>query len=265
MAPFRQKSKIVKIDLHVSTKPLTREALHDPIQALHAAQRRGLDGIAFTERNIVRGASAFMQLDDIARTRFGLTVFQGLLMDTTRGPLLVYGQSIAQTGESGVKVETLDMAAAIEFCKESGWAVVLASPFRVARDSSAGLCHRFTDYEDAVNRAHEEMGYLVRLVNAIEVSGAVSKRENSLALDLARAFNLPVVVGSGACYHTQIRAGCYTRFPNDVRTSEHLARAITTATPEGTDHGRFRPADPAGIYSSVKPDPVRDRSLTDPG
>ena len=87
----------MKIDFHVPTAPITRRALHTPNEALRGARECGLDGIVVVETNVARDSFAFLHLYDIARVRYGLTLFQGMYLHTTLGPILLYGQRLLGT------------------------------------------------------------------------------------------------------------------------------------------------------------------------
>lgn len=241
----------MKIDFHVHTAPLSRAALHGLEDALRAARECGLDGIVLTETNVVRSAAALMFADDLARKRYGLTVFQGLYLQTTLGPLLVYGQSVGQSGLHGIRIESRpDTAAAIDYCLDHGWAVVVAAPFRYGVGPDEGVCHRFKRAADPVAEAHREVGFLLRKCHAVEINGCATKQDNDFAEALAEKFNLPLVVGSGACYPTQLRPGCWTKVPGSTRTSDQLASVMAEAARHGTENELLRPAELRGIYST---------------
>lgn len=241
----------MRLDLHVHTSPLSRQSLQGVEDALRAAKECGLDGVVLTETNVVRSANAFMWADDVARKRFGLSVFQGLYLHTTLGPLLVYGQSVAQSGPHGIRIESRpDTAAAIDYCLDHGWAVVAAAPFRYGVGADEGICHRMRRGVEPVEDAVREVGYLLRKCHAVEVSGCATKQDNDFAVALAERLNLSVVVGSGACYPTQIKPGCWTRVPGSTRTSDGLASAMAEAARHGADNDILRPADLRGVYST---------------
>lgn len=238
----------MKIDFHVPTAPLTRRSLHTPDQAFRAARECGLDGIAVVETNVLRHAFGFTSLHDVARVRYGLTIFQGLYLHTTLGPLLVYGQRLLK---DAVRIDSQpDTIAAIDYCLEQGWAVVLAHPFRHGVGPEAGVCSRFKMDGSPVERAVAELGYVIRKMHAVEISGSATKEDNALAEGLAKALNLPLLVGSGACYHTQLRAGCWTKVPGTLRSNEQVAAYLVEAAKKGFENGVFRPADLRGIYST---------------
>lgn len=243
----------MRIDLHVQTAPLSRKALQTPDQAFRAAKECGLDGIALMETNVLRHSLGFMSLCDKARG-FGLTVFHGLYLHTTHGPLLVYGHSIGQAGTGGLKIDSMpDTMAAVDYCLENGWSVVLAHPFRFGIGPEEGLCHRFKDAIEPVVRAIEEVGFLVRKMHGIQISASATKKDNGLAASLAEAMNLPIVVGSGACYHTQIRAGCWTRLPQSMNTNERLAQGMVEAAHKGMNNEVLRLPDLSDIYKTARP------------
>jgi hypothetical protein len=112
------------------------------------------------------------------------------------------------------------------------------------------VCSRFKDSGSPVEKAASELGFVIRKMQGVEISGSATKDDNALAEGLARQFNLPIVVGSGACYHTQLRPGCYTKVPQGLRSNEMVAGALVEAAKKGTDNGVFRAADLKGIYST---------------
>jgi hypothetical protein len=160
----------------------------------------------------------------------------------------VYGQRLVS---EAVRIDSQpDTVAAIDYCIEQGWAVVLPHPFRHGVGPEAGVCSRFKDSGSPVEKAASELGFVIRKMQGVEISGSATKDDNALAEGLARHFNLPLVVGSGACYHTQLRAGCWTKIPSGVKGNEQIASCLVEAAKKGTDNGVFRPADLKGIYST---------------
>lgn len=251
----------MKIDLHIHTSPLTQRSLMRTGEAFERARACGFDGLVFTEYRVVRYAEAYMHLADIARVRYGLTLLQGLYVDTTLGPVLVYGQSIAQSGHAGLLIDHCpDTFGFLHYCIEHGWAVVLAHPFRYDTENP-GICSPFKHYEDPVSVAVKEVGYIIRKMQAIEITGSASKEENNLAVGLAQELNIPLVAGSGACHSAQMRPGCYTKIPDSIDSSDRLAAEMFKAAKVGTDNDRIRIPELKGLYSAGKASRIARRRV----
>ena len=243
----------MRVDFRVHTNPLSSKSMMTPEQAIQAARHAKLDGIVLTETNISRSAAGFMRLHDYGQ-RFGVTVFQGVHLHTVLGPLLVYGPSIGQSGNDGIRVKTvLDTAAAVEYARAQGWAVVLAAPFQYGVGPENGMCQPWRDSSDPVGNAVANLGHVIRKMHGVEISASASKEDNGFAEALAREFALPIIVGSGACHPRHIRPGCWTRTADSVTVSEKIASRLIAASTRGTHSGIFRTPDLEGIYKLAGP------------
>lgn len=236
---------MTKIDCNVRTALLSQDSLLDMEACFRRAKEVGLDGVVLVEKNVLRPMAAFAWAQEVAASRFGLRCFQGMYLNTTLGPILLYGQPPSSGGLR--VVHRPDTLAALEWAEEQGWTPVLASPFRYGVGPDMGMCARFKGDPDPIAAARREIGYVVRKCHAIEINGCAGKSDNDLALGLATEFRLPHIVGSGAAHAAQMRRGAWTKFPTSARTNEELGQAITK---EGRKGGLVKTPEIKGIYST---------------
>ncbi|MFQ5711181.1 MAG: PHP domain-containing protein, partial [Candidatus Geothermarchaeales archaeon] len=156
-----------KIDLHVHTR-YSPDAFTKPSEAISSAVKRGLDGIAITDHDTMRGAW------EVAKTcPPDFTVLPGVEIDTSMGHVVALG--VAE-----VPRRNLPPVALMEEIHDLGGIVVLAHPF--------SLVNLF-----------KRIGGLIKRVDALEVANsrsylyAVHARK---AWECARSYGLGVTAGS---------------------------------------------------------------------
>lgn len=190
-----------KLDLHVHTA-ISYDAFGSPGEVLEAAKKAGLHGFAVTEHHDYDRSAVFLEL----APRHDLVVFAGAEVGTRAGHLLVFSADIGRWNR--FKGYLNDPQEVIDAANASGGAVVAAHPYRMA-----------FGFGGAAVRA-------LRGLAAIEgCNGANSAAENRLAVELAKAMDLPCTGGSDA-HHPREIGRCYTVFDRPVTTVPLLVAAL---------------------------------------
>lgn len=237
----------MKFDMNVRTHPVSKDSLMPLESCFRRARECGLDAVVLMEKNIVRDDGTLTWAQELAQA-YGISVHQGLYLHTTLGPILLYGMARDDVRTSGLRIANPpDTLAALEWAEERGWAAVLSAPFRYGVGPDMGLCARFKSSDDPVSDARRELGYVIRKFRAVEVNGCAGKSDNDLAVALARCFNIPYIVGSGAAHAAQMRKGAWTDMPGRTTTSPLIADAIIRQSRKG---GAFRVPDLKSIYTT---------------
>jgi len=161
---------MLKLDLHVHTV-FSGDALTRPREAISWAKRAGLNGLAITDHDTLRGAEVALRL---ARGK-GVLVIPGLEVESPGGHVLALG--ISEPVRSG-----LSLAETVEAIREAGGISILAHPF--------GLLAPKKWSSDALNALDA-----IEVVNARELLFEFSKW---MAKKLASSFNKPGTGGSDA-------------------------------------------------------------------
>ena len=108
---------MLKLDLHVHTV-FSGDALTRPREAIAWAKRAGLNGLAITDHDTLRGAEVAMRL---ARGE-GILIIPGLEVESPGGHVLALG--VSEPVRSG-----MSLAETIEAIREAGGISILAHPF----------------------------------------------------------------------------------------------------------------------------------------
>lgn len=188
----------MNIDLHNHTLISSSCSILDPQDLIRRAVALGLDGIAVTEHNTMRGG---LKVQEMARG-FGLKVFPAQEISTASGDVLVFG--VEEEGLRGISVlELFDLA------QERKGILIAAHPFRHTA---------FSLSNDVLKYSH--------CFSAIEVfNGNCTLEEMKQARDLALSLDLPQVGGSDA--HSLAMVGrYYTNFPRKVSNISELIACI---------------------------------------
>ena len=166
---------MLRYDLHMHTI-YSRDGAIRPSDAIHIAKKRGLDGIAITDHNTIRGSKEALKL----KPR-GLDIICGAEMKTDRGDVigLFLNEEITAT----------DHLEVIEEIKRQGGVAIVPHPF----DSIRGSAFWLTDKDS-------------KKMDAIEVLNArcVFKRSNAAANVYADTYHIPKVGGSDAHFGAEI-------------------------------------------------------------
>jgi len=161
---------MLKLDLHVHTV-FSGDALTRPGEAILWAKRAGLNGLAITDHDTLRGAEVAMRL---ARGK-GILIIPGLEVESRGGHILALG--VSELVRSG-----MGLAETIEAVRDAGGISVLAHPF--------GLIAPRKWSSEALMALDA-----IEVVNAREILFEFSRW---MAQRLASAFNKPGTGGSDA-------------------------------------------------------------------
>ncbi len=110
---------MLKLDLHVHTV-FSGDAVTRPEEAILWARRAGLDGLAITDHDTLRGAQVAMRL----AKRHGVLIVPGVEAESSRGHVLALG--VSEPVKSG-----LSLAETVELVHDLGGLAVLAHPFSI--------------------------------------------------------------------------------------------------------------------------------------
>jgi len=164
-----------KFDLHVHTSVSPCSGAN-PASIVSKAVDRGLDGIAITDHDTVRGVHAVERAAPP-----DLTILPGVEVTTTTGHMLALGVRDAPSGGDPITVA--------EQIQELGGVAVLAHPFDTFRQH----------YSPPLND-------LTNVVDAVEVrnSRCLLPRFNQRAMEFAVRHGLPVIGGSDAHFPIEL-------------------------------------------------------------
>ncbi len=180
---------MLKYDLHMHTI-YSRDGIVRPADAIRIARKRGLDGIAITDHDTIRGGLAAQKLRPE-----GLDIICGAEFKTDRGDVI--GLFLTE------EIYAVDHVEVIEAIHRQGGVAVVPHPF----DSMRGSAFWLTD-KDA------------KKMDAVEVMNArcVLKRSNAMADVYASYHRVPRVGGSDAHFGAEIgNAGTLVPEGADVR------------------------------------------------
>jgi len=197
----------VRLDLHVhsSWSPDGRDDLEHLVAQATAV---GLDGLALTDHNTVRGHAA---LEELRQRHRNLRLLPGVEVSTRDGHLLAYG--VRELPPRGLSVE-----ATAEWVVAHGGVPVLAHPFRWVHGVGA------------------ERGRSVPVPALEAVNGHTGIRANERAQRLAQGRRLGTTGGSDA--HSGGDVGrAWTIFPEGAETPDDLLQAIGRGGTVGQGRG----------------------------
>lgn len=174
-------------DFHIHTK-YSSDSYSNPINIIKMAKRRNLSGFAITDHNTIKGGLKTKKMLDNSDE---LTVIVGSEIQTDKGEVI--GLFLSE------EITEFNFYEVCSSIKEQDGIVLLPHPYR----------NKLADPES-----------LIENVDLIESINARNSSElNSKSIDLAEAYNLPVVGGSDA--HVPLEVGqVKTLLPHDVFTLE---------------------------------------------
>ena len=203
----------MKIDLHIHTAPLSACSYIDPGELIKEAKRLELDGICFTEHQVVWDRD---DVDRLARDS-GIRIFRGNEFTTNQGDILVFG-FYEDIKELLIIQELRDKVTA------AGGYMIAAHPFRGFKTFGIG------QLQMTVEQASKRK--VLEFVDAVEIgNGKLSADENEMAGKVAVNLGLPGTGGSDAHRIDEI-ATWVTEFENDIEDEADLLRELHA--------GRFR-------------------------
>lgn len=178
----------MRYDLHIHSE-FSSDGTMSPGEIVQLARKRGLNGIAVTDHNTIKGG--------IETKRYETNDFQ----------VIVGSEVMTEHGEiTGLflsrEIEARDSRSVIADIKSQGGIIIIPHPFDHLRKSAF-----YPDAEDA------------EWIDAIEVfnSRTVFSGDNARAVEFAAAHNLATVAGSDAHYRNEVgTAGVITR-TDDLR------------------------------------------------
>ena len=222
-------------DLHVHTVRGSSDSSLTPEQLIEHATRLNLDGLCLTEHG---GGWTGPEL----KLRFdgsGLTVVQGLEVETDMGHILVLGLHSYVSG----------MNTAAELRKEvdkAGGVMISAHPFRNLFNPppyDVNLVFRNRNGFPATGREAADHP-LFQLVDDVEVAnGSNTRRENLFGLEVAHHLGLKGTGGSDA-HSTHGLGRCATVFDGEIASEADLIEALKAKAfgpGEGANLGRLQP------------------------
>jgi predicted metal-dependent phosphoesterase TrpH len=176
-------TKLIRVDLHNHTH-YSPDSILSPLRFVREARRRGLDVVAVTDHNTIRGALAVRELSE-------QPVIIGEEVKSADGEIL--GLFLSEQVPKG-----LAASETIARIKEQGGIV--------------GVPHPFDSLRSALNE--DVMLTLIGQIDFIEAFNArmVFSRHNDKARDFAATHTLPTTAGSDA--HSPWEVGhCYVEIP----------------------------------------------------
>ena len=175
----------MKFDFHIHSK-YSKDSMLKPETILKVAKKRGLDGVAVTDHNTIKGGLVTKEKNNDN----DFTVIVGAEIRTEYGDIV--GLFLQ---EEIVSRNFIDVAKEI---KDQGGVVILAHPYRKGIDFPINLINK---------------------IDLIEAFNARSNRELNLkAQKLSRNEGKGIVAGSDAHFYFEI-GKCKTRISNDVRVA----------------------------------------------
>lgn len=183
----------MELDLHVHSR-YSFDSISNPEKILKIARKKGLDGIAITDHNTIKGGIIASQVN----IKDFFTII-GSEIGTEAGDII--GLFLNEEIKSRTSLEVID-----EIKAQDGIAV-LAHPFR---------------------RAKEINDEVIKRIDVIEAFNARNKKSaNIMAKNLALKHNLPMIAGSDAHFYFEIgRARTIINADNHEISS--IKRAILT-------------------------------------
>jgi len=178
----------MKYDLHIHSK-YSNDGVMEPERIVEVAIKKGLDGIAVTDHNSIKGG---LEAKKYESKDFKVIIGAEIMTEKGEVTGLFLSKEIKSREAEGV----------INEIKEQGGIVVIPHPFDRLRHSGFHV----TD-EDA------------KFIDAIEGfnSRCVFEGDNRKAVEFAAKYDLPVIAGSDAHYPNEIGKAGITTGTNDVR------------------------------------------------
>jgi predicted metal-dependent phosphoesterase TrpH len=177
-----------RMDLHIHSK-YSGDGVLDPEEIVRVAKKKGLDGIAITDHNTIKGGQEAQRYETA-----DFKVILGAEILTDRGEIT--GLFLSK------EIESRHLEDVIKEIKAQGGIVVVPHPFDGLRRSAFSITEEYTG-----------------LVDAIEVfnSRCVLGRYNRRALEFAARYGLPTIGGSDAHYASEIGLAGVVTPSHDIR------------------------------------------------
>jgi ADP-ribosylglycohydrolase/predicted metal-dependent phosphoesterase TrpH len=207
-----------RIDLHVHTF-FGKDCSMIPPQAIEAAKKVGLDGIAFTEHMVFdEGKPA-----EEAGRELNFPVFRGAEYHSDKGHVLLFGIESDEVFKKFGKYGPLQEV--INYVVENGGVAIPSHPYKVGYTHK--LCDDVFDLEN---------------ISGLEVlNGQLSEKDNKKAKKAAQKMKLSGSGGSDAHFPSAV-GRFFTEFTVPIKTIEDLVEAIKK--------GQFRARDGRVLLSS---------------
>ncbi len=166
----------MKIDLHIHSKYSAGDGVLEPQEIILIARRKGLNGIAVTDHNTIRGGEETRKYETE-----NFSVIVGAEIKTDLGEIT--GLFLSREIKSRKFHEVIDEI------KSQGGLVIVPHPFDTLRSSAFHVTPEYIGLIDAVEGFN---------------SRCVLRRFNRKAVEFARQYHLPVVGGSDAHFAGEI-------------------------------------------------------------
>ena len=180
----------MKIDLHIHSK-YSYDGNLNLKDIVAIARQRGLDGIAITDHNTIRGGQEAKRYE----TK-DFKVIVGAEIMTEKGEIT--GLFLSK------EVKSRRLREVITEIKAQGGIVIVPHPFDGLRRSAFHVTAEYAGLVDAIEAFN---------------SRCVFQKYNTKALEFAVQYNLPVVGGSDAHYANEIGLGGVIIHSNDIRSA----------------------------------------------
>jgi len=197
----------MRIDLHTHTSPRSPCSNIDPLELIREASRLKLDGVCFTEHQVLWQPD---EIDELARGA-QIKILQGNEFTTNQGDILVFGY------EQDIK-ELLTIEELRDRVGAAGGFMIAAHPFRGFKTFGIGQLQ--------MNVEQACKWKVFDFVDAIEVrNGNDSDEENDMAAQVAARLGLPGTAGSDA--HEVNEVGKWTTdFEREIENEQQLVEEL---------------------------------------
>lgn len=178
----------MRIDLHIHSK-YSHDGVLDPQEIVRIAKGRGLNGIAITDHNTIKGSQEAKKYE----TK-DFKIITGAEIMTEKGEIT--GLFLSK------EIKSRRLRKVIAEIKGQGGIAIVPHPFDGLRQSAFHITEEY-----------------VSLVEAIEGfnSRCVFQRYNRAAIEFAAQHNLPAIGGSDAHYANEIGLAGITVYSDDIR------------------------------------------------
>lgn len=174
----------MKFDLHIHSK-YSYDSFLSPLDIIKIAKKKGLDGIAVTDHNTIKGGIETSKLNN----KNNFIVIVGSEIRTEYGDII--GLFLNEEIKSRIFMQV------VEEIKDQGGFVILPHPFRLGVDFPINL---------------------LKHIEIIEAFNARSPKSlNVRALELAKRFKKPMVAGSDAHLSFELGRGRTIVFDNNIK------------------------------------------------
>lgn len=167
--------RLLRVDFHIHSH-FSADSDMSPEEIIAAAKKAGLDAIAVTDHNTIKGGLATERVSE------GLVVFVGAEIKAKGGELI--GLNLKKDVPSG-----LSPLQTCKLIKERGGFVIVPHPFDRFRNGIGKVTEKLVGYIDAVE-----------IFNARTLVSKFNKE----AMQLAEKYELPFVVGSDSHFVNEI-------------------------------------------------------------